>query len=444
MIEKNFHALKERIKDVLNEVAHIKEIKQEVGKEFMSRNLPTRRAMNVFMGIESLDTLSNIEEDARFLYIFTFALNKVVNSELRIDVKKYFTLLELNKWKDYREEEEPEEIFPLVFENTIQLASNIWQTTITAQRLEKLDKYNVFVYNFLTQRHPKITSAGIQIDFDKKKAFEIKERMLAGKQFPDHIKFNILYDLQHHPQIYYDEKKQMLTIGKDSVVSTFDGHHRKVANSLAVAEAREKGIELDFTWGCIITNMSESEARDYMLQINRQKPIKTEQIKAWDMERKENLVVSVIANDKISRLNKVMVEQRMAVKNEMGLTTRNIIAEAIRENYELDEATDIRSLGNWIVEFTDYLMNLYSEAFITNPYDVKDKSVINDENIFYGYIALSAKLQNDPDWKEKLENKMKAIDFDRNNPLWRQIGLFRKNANKTLRTKLYNLFTEGV
>ena len=69
MIEKNFHALKERIKDVLNEVAHIKEIKQEVGKEFMSRNLPTRRAMNVFMGIESLDTLSNIEEDARFLYM---------------------------------------------------------------------------------------------------------------------------------------------------------------------------------------------------------------------------------------------------------------------------------------------------------------------------------------------------------------------------------------
>ena len=161
---------------------------------------------------------------------------------------KYFTLLELNKWKDYREEEEPEEIFPLVFENTIQLASNIWQTTITAQRLEKLDKYNVFVYNFLTQRHPKITSAGIQIDFDKKKAFEIKERILAGKQFPDHIKFNILYDLQHHPQIYYDEKKQMLTIGKDSVVSTFDGHHRKVANSLAVAEAREKR--------CIITSMS--------------------------------------------------------------------------------------------------------------------------------------------------------------------------------------------
>ena len=76
---------------MLNEVAHIKEIKQEVGKEFMSRNLPTRRAMNVFMGIESLDTLSNIEEDARFLYIFTFALNKVVNSELRIDVKILYT-----------------------------------------------------------------------------------------------------------------------------------------------------------------------------------------------------------------------------------------------------------------------------------------------------------------------------------------------------------------
>ena len=38
-----------------------------------------------------------------------------------------------------------------------------------------------------------------------------------------------------------------------------------------------------------------------MLQINRQKPIKLSKLK-HGIERKENLVVSVIANDKISRL----------------------------------------------------------------------------------------------------------------------------------------------
>ncbi len=69
---------------------------------------------------------------------------------------------------------------------------------------------------------------------------------------------------------------------------------------MAIAE----NPDINFTWGLIITNMSESEARDYMLQINKQKPIRYEQIKTWDTDRKENLVVKVIVGDKISRLDK--------------------------------------------------------------------------------------------------------------------------------------------
>jgi len=438
MTKEKLNQLKETLKFVLDEVSHVKEIKQEVGKEFIARNLSAYRAMNVFMGIESLDTLTNSEDDARFLFILSVGLNNAIG-ESNLEVEEYFTKLEYNKWINYREEEEPENIFPLVFEDTIQLADNIWQTKISAQSLEMLDRNNVFVYNFLTQRHPKVTSAGVQIDFDKQKAFEIKQRMLKDVQFPDHIKINILHNFQE--QIHYDDRKHMLTIGENSIINTFDGHHRKVANSLAIAE----NPELDFTWGLIITNMSESEARDYMLQINKQKPIKYEQIKAWDMDRKESLVISVISDDKISRLNKVMVEQKAEVRNNKGLTTKNIIAEAIRDNYQLDDTTDIRALGNWIVEFTDNLMSLYPEAFITDPYAIKESSVVNDENIFYGYIALSAKLQNNPEWKEMLKNKMGTIDFTRNNPLWKQMGLVRKkNANKALKNKLYELFTEGV
>ena len=55
-----------------------------------------------------------------------------------------------------------------------------------------------------------------------------------------------------------------------------------------------------------------------------------------------------------------------------------------------------------------------------------------------GYIALSAKLQNNPEWKGMLKEKMGTIDFTRNNPLWKQMGLVRKkHANKALRNKLY-------
>lgn len=444
MIKEKFNLLKEKISGILCEIGHLKDAKQIIGKEFVSRNLSVYRAMNVFMGNESLDTFSNTEDDARFLFIFSTALNNVINEmgldlDYRIDVNSYFTLLEVNKWERFQMVEEQKDIFPLTFDDTIQLAENIWQTKISAQKLYKLDKNNVFVYNFLTQRQPKVTSAGIQIDFDKKKSFEIKDRILNGEQFPDHIKINILHNFQE--QIFYDAKKHILIIGENSIINTFDGHHRKVANSLAISELPD----IDFTWGLLITNMSELEARDYMLQINKQKPIRYEQIQTWDSSKKENLVVSVVADDKISRLNKIMVEQRAEVKNNRGLTTKNIIAEAIKENYILDETTDIRGLGNWIVEFTDALMSMYPSAFITDSYNVKEVSMVNDENIFYGYIALSAKLQDDPLWKEKLVSKMESINFDRNNSLWRNVGLIRKKiANKTLRNKLYKLFTEEV
>lgn len=438
MTNEKLGLLKEKLKSILNEVSHRSDVKQRIGEEFISRNLSSYRAMNVFMGIESLDVMTTSEKDARFLFIFSQILGAYVE-DADLDLRNYFTELECKMWANYRAEREPENIFPLVFENATQLADNIWQTTISAQKLYKLDSNNVFVYNFLTQRQPKITSAGVQIDFDKKKALEIKERILERKQFPDHIMLNILNTFQE--EIHYDEKKLLLTVGENSIINTFDGHHRKVANSLAMME----DPDVDFTWGLIITNMSESEARDYMLQINKQKPIKKSQIKTWDMDKKENLVVKVISDDKISRLNKVMVEQRVEVRRNKGLTTRNVIAEAIADNYKIDETTDIRALGKWIVEFTDEIARLNPEAFIANPYKIRELSAINDENIFYGYIALSAKLKNDPDWKRKLQSKMGEIDFSWDNKAWQTIGLTRKReANKALREKLYKLFTKAV
>ncbi|MFA5559586.1 MAG: DNA sulfur modification protein DndB [Methanofastidiosum sp.] len=436
MLKEKQHQLKEKLKLILNEVGHINEIKQEIGKDFKTRNLSVRRAMNVYMGIESLDTLNDSENDIRFLFLFTNALVNAARNktDIEINAQDYFTKLEYNKWINFKAESKPENIFPLVFENVQQIADGIWQTTITAQRLAKLDTDNVLLYNFLTQRNPKITISGIKIDFDKHKAFEIRDRILSGEQFPDHIKINILKNYQE--EIYY--KNSVLTIGEKSIINMFDGHHRKVANSLAIND----NPNLEFIWGLIITNLSENEAKDYMIQIDKQKPIKREQIKSWDLSRKENLVVSVIADDKISKLNKIMKDQEVEIRLNKALTTKNIIAEAIKDNYEIDETTDIRELGKWIIEFTDYLISLYPEEFITNPYAYKESSVINHKNIFYGYIALSASLRYNNRWKEVLKHKMQSIDFSKENAIWKDMGLYNRTIGKTLRKKLYKLFTE--
>ena len=178
-----------------------------------------------------------------------------------------------------------------------------------------------------------------------------------------------------------------------------------------------------------------------MIQIDKQKPIKREQIKTWDLNKKENLVVSVIADDKISKLNKVMKDQEVEIKHGRGLTTKNIIAESIKDNYTLDDNIDIRGLGNWIIEFTDYLFFLYPEELVVG----KNESLINHKYMFYGYIALSAQLKDTNNWKERAKEVISNIDFNPNNPLWKEIGFNTRNMNKTIRNKIYKLFRgEGV
>jgi hypothetical protein len=437
MLKEQKNKLTEKVTKIIKEIGHMSDIKKEVGQEFKARNLSTFRAMSVWMNPDYLFTLTDSNEDIQFLFLFSLALSKAMKNnkiDIELDVKSYFTPLEYNKWKEYKEDSQQDNIYPIIFENAQQISDKIWQTTLTAQQLSELSAQNIILYNFKTQRSPKVTVSGIKIDYDKQKTIEIKNRLLAGEQFPDHIKLNILNNYQE--KIHYNPKTQTLTIGEGSIVNIFDGYHRKVANSLAI----EENPDLDFTWPVIITNLTENAAKDYMVQIDKQKPIKKEQIKSWDLGKKENLVVSVIADDKISKLNKVMKEQYSEVKLKKGLVTKNIIAEAISENYRLNDTTDIRGLGKWIVEFTDYLFSLYPREFITDPYSIQEESVINHKNMFYGFIALST--YQEPDWKQKTKNKMESIDFNIDNPIWKEIGLFTNKPNKSVRNKIYKLFEE--
>ena len=439
MFKENKEKLKNDINKIIQEIGHMNKIKQEIGDEFISRNINVHRAMNVWTKNESLDSISDSDEDIRFLFLFSIALEKALKDkdiEIIFDAQKYFTQLEYSQWIDYKEEEKSKNVYPIVFENVQQISDKIWQTTLSPQKLAELDAENLILYNFKTQRSPKITISGVKIDYDKQKTIEIKKRILNGEQYPDHIKLNILNNFQE--KIHYNPKTETLTIEKGAI-NIFDGYHRKVANSLAVEEALEGNIDINFNWGIIITNLSENDAKDYMVQIDKQKPIKKEQIKSWDLTKKENLVVSVIADDRISKLNKAMRDQESEIRIKKALVTKNIIAEAIAESYELDETTDIRELGGWIIEFTDYLFSLYPDAFIVNPYEVQEYSFINHKNMFYGYIALSGKLYGNDDWKNILKNKLESIDFKKDNNLWYSIAMNSK-LNKSLRNKIYKLF----
>lgn len=435
MIKEQRGQLIQLLNNIIKDHGHDNQMKQDIASYFNERNISALRATWAFNENLDLNTLSDNDDDNRFLFLFSSALAEV---DVDIDVNNYFTKNEVARWKNYREDDiNKKKIYPIVIPNVQILGDRIWQTKMTAQELNILEEQNMLIYNFRTQRNPKITAAGERINIDVQKVKEIKESLINGTQFPDSIKLNILRTGEE--RIAYDPKKEQLVIYEGSIINIFDGYHRKTANSLAL----EENPDLQFTWSIIFTNFTEKQAHDYMVQIDKQKPIKKEYIQQMDYNLPENLVVDSIIDDRLSELGKVIKDDDSYIKLNRALTKKSIIATAVKENYAemLQSSYNIREVANWIVKFTDYLMGFYTEEFIINPYEVKKTSYINHKNIFYGYIAMSASLYGDENWKERLKEKMDSLDFSIGNSLWREVGLHVSgDANKATRNKLYSLF----
>lgn len=440
MLKEHEIKLKQRLSEILANIGmerYIDDVKEDVSHEFVNRNLNPMRAIFAVSGNLDLQTLTDSEEDIRFLFLLTYALDNALKGRenISINVKEYFYQTEIDRWIDYREEKKEESIFPIRFERAEQLSDNTWGVYLTAQQVHELKISNALLYNFKTQRNPKITAAGLLINIDKTKVMEIRDRLLEGRQFPDPLVWNI--DNNGQSNITYS--KGTLIVHKGSVINVIDGFHRIVANSLAV----EKNPDLKFKWQITLCFLTENGALDFINQKNKQKPMKKEYVVQMDYTKAENMVVSVIADDRLSLLNKVMMDDDKYIKLGKALTKKKIIAQSVKECYNeyLKTQTNIRPIGKWIVEFMDYLMGLYPEEFVNNPYEIKKKSVINHKNMFAGYIALSARLWQKSDWKKAVEKKMEQLDFNNQNPLWRQIGIIgTKDANKSTRDKLYKIF----
>jgi len=441
MLKDKEQQLKLKLKNIIHEFGYDNTTKQGVMNEFKSRNLDSLRPAWVFSENLDLETLSDVEDDVRFLFLFSLALNKTLkekNIEILSDYKSYFTNVEINNWENYSEEKEDENIFPLIFKNTTEIFPGYYQTSATAQYIEKLNKANMLIYNPNAQRGMKVTKKKIGISIDSKKVEQIENRMLNGEQFPDDLKFNILKNGEE--KFNYNPKTKILTIFEGSILNILDGAHRNAANALALS----KNPDLQFIWPIKISNFTEIKAHNFMVQIDRQTPIPKDVISIKDYSKNENLVLDKIM-DSHGDLANVTKDTDAFVKSDRGLVSKPILAEAIKDNYDdqLDSAMNRDSIANWIVEFTNYLMGVYSDEFIVNPYEIKKTSYINNLNMFYGYIALSAILKDNKDWKKVLKQKIDSIDFSIDNPMWRDLGIIKENKiGKPTKNKLYKLFME--
>jgi hypothetical protein len=428
-------------------------VRDIVVQEFKNRNMKASLAINILTEKIELSTLDiDNSRDLILLFVFTKALytalttkdidgNTIgeINEYSNLLVEDYFTKVEVENLKDYKEEKTSYDKEEIVFPKMNKIAPGFWQGHISAKYLAELDAGNEFIYNFKTQRDPVIDIYGMKrIHLDKKSVKDIVDGLLSGEQFPTTLVVNILHD--GTDEIIYNEKTEDLTI-VSGVKNLVDGQHRKVATSLAI----EKQPNLDFNWMLVIINYSEIKAQKYMVEINKQQKMKQEHIKNLDASTLGNNVVDVIKDINASEFATKIKDSDDELKHG-GLTKKSILSIAIEEVYkkELTNRLQVRNIAKHIANVMDFIMGLYVNEFIVNVEETKKSSFINNKNIFAGYIALSEKVYNDNNWENKIEEALSKVDFSKNNEFWNSIKLSDSDISKSTRKNLYDYFSDLV
>jgi len=449
--EKNVELIK-NLNPLIKKYSRNDKVRKIIVDEFTSRNMRASNAINILNEKLELNTLDvDTGKDLILLFVFSQGMYNAmifkenpegealgeVNEGLSIILKDYFTELEIQNLEEYKLEKVVDGKKRYVFSNMIKVAEGHWRGIISAKYLAEIDAGNDIIYNFATQRDPHIDIFGLKrIKLDKTKCQIIKERLLMGQQFSDEIRLNVLHD--EEDEISYNEKTGELII-ISGAINIFDGYHRKTANNLAIAE----NPNLDFNWGLAITNFSEKKAQDFMVQIDKQKPIKQEHTKAMDTTSLGNLVVDALKDDNTEFATKIKNSDAELKFN--GLTKKSILALAIEENYSnvLVDRTKIRPIAKHIGNVMDHIIGLNANEFIKNPEKTKKDSYINHKNMFLGYIALSQKLFGVRDWEDKIEQVLSKVDFSKTNKYWKDdIGFTDEDMKKVSRNHLYNFFRD--
>ena len=418
-----------------------RQVKEYLKNKFSERNLPSSYATKILtkrLELETLDIQNN--KELFILYLFTEGLQEAlkqndINGEpiglpaeiIQLGVRDYFTIAECQHFSKLIYENNENIGYPYVFEHMLQISDSHYYGIISAQDLTKIDSANDIIYNFNTQRNAKIDVFGIKrINVDKKKIQEISNNMLEGQQFADEIKINVLRNGDDDIEfITTDGISGTLKINSGEM-DIFDGFHRKTANQLAVL----KNPEIQFNWKIAITNFTEQKAQDYMVQINKQTPMKKEYIKTLDKSKLENLVVDLMIDNPVFELsNKIKVTDREIKFG--GYTKKNILATAISEIYKdkLNTKIQAQQIAKWLVEFFNYI----SQWFDKDNYST-------DRHIFYSYVALSREVFGKDNWQDIINDIFANFDFSNMNSDITFLSYTKGNLNKVTKERLYNIF----
>jgi hypothetical protein len=365
--------------------------------------------------------------DPRLLFLITeqvFAKVGIVNPE------DYFTENEIKKSKQYTGKLEREEDIklPLEIKNVVMFDSDTFFFPMSLELLASLSRSNMLNYNFDIQRESvkRVVSGDIikEAKLIMKNVNEIKENLLSGEQERTAIVINAAVRTSDEgDELKYDPITRSLTITKGTRLDIVDGYHRTKATELAV---NEKPEIKDFTFGCWITNYTDDRAANYQGQLAMSTPIAKERQEFLSSSRNSDLVIKEL---KVSSELKNRISDTNVIKPTANdLVSYRVLKDAIEEQFKLPTKRDVYDVSDYLKEFFDYLFGYYQEDFLMKSAESRKTSIMNSNNMFYGYIVLARRMMESGINARNARKYIGEIDFNRNNPLWFELGILNKDG----------------
>jgi len=309
-----------------------------------------------------------------------------------------------------------------VFRNVSQIGEREYQTVINGQELAQMWRDGIITYNPEIQRGTKVkrgkdnTETEVAV-YSKANVKKIYESMLSGQYFTDMITLNILADGSE--KIELDDEGNLNVNGE---INISDGQHRIRALAM-ILESNDKGntafdlTELKFP--VKITNYNVQTAQQQFHQFSQGLKISSSRAEYFNQTGIANIIVREFMkkSDLAGRVE--VVRNSIPKKDEKHIVTFATLVNAIQLVYE-DVETRVQALelSKYLAEFFNEMINLIPELYnFEKRTKSKETSLIGENFMFYGYVAISKVLREKENWKEYLP-LVNELDLSKGSKQW--------------------------
>lgn len=355
----NRKELEEKLNNILeNIIVARKEIEQITDYLFRNHNMTIGQSNEYLMGMKSLSGAS-VEELLWITKAIALHLNSNHSNRRAYSLKldDYFSKPEMISYQKSKVPVYHEEVYPIVFENVLQVNDDQWVCVVDVDFLYQLYKRQLINYNKNTQRPlTKRSVNGVEtyhITLKTQSVREIKELLSKSLFISNDISLNLNLDNQD-VSFSYEKNSIIVHSGQLDII---DGYHRFRAMMMAKAESEN----FNYKFIVNIMNFDENKACTYIAQEDKRNRISKQYSRSLDSTN--------LANTVVKRLNEDATSYLCGSINKNGTTVINSVY-----LFNLIDSSFVMSTMQDAVKITKYLKDIFNSLIEEQPELLKNIS----------------------------------------------------------------------